>query len=485
MADQHSLIDKFNDLNPIGRWIAVGSAVGAILILPAGLHYAGMLAQKPPEQTTVTKDSKTATPAPAAPNAVTALGRLEPIGEVIKVSAPSSQGGSAIVEKLDVKEGDKVQKGQIIAILDNRAKLEAAFARATEDVKVAQANLVKVKAGAKSGEIAAQQAQIARLESQLRGDAATYQATKARLEAQLKWEPAAQAGKIRTLTAQLAGEKPAQEATIRRLKAQLKNAELEYQRFQQLYSQNAIAATNLDAKRLAVETARQQLAEAESRYRQTIAMLNQQILENQATKNKIETTTAQQLAEAKANYDKTLATTTQQIQEAKATLNKIAEVRPVDVGQAQAEFARAQAAARQAKADLDQAYIKSPIAGEVLKIHARQGESSNNSRGILELGQTNQMVAVAEVYESDISKVRVGQIATISSEAGAFSQSVQGTVSQVGLQIGKQDVLSTDPAANSDSRVVEVKVLIDPTESRTVSSLTNSKVMVKINLGGS
>jgi HlyD family secretion protein len=484
MADQHSLIDKFNDLNPIGRWIAVGSAVGAMLILPAGLHYAGMLAQKPPEQTTSTKDGKTATPAPVAPNAVTALGRLEPIGEVIKVSAPSSQGGSAIVEKLDVKEGDKVQKGQIIAILDNRAKLEAAFARATEDVKVAQANLAKVKAGAKSGEIAAQQSQIARLESQLRGDAATYQATKARLEAQLKWEPAAQAGKIRTLTAQLAGEKPAQEATIRRLKAQLKNAELEYQRFQQLYSQNAIAATNLDAKRLAVETARQQLAEAESRYRQTIAMLNQQILENQATKNKIETTTAQQLAEAKANYDKTLATTTQQIQEAKATLNKIAEVRPVDVSQAQAELARAQAAARQAKADLDQAYIKSPIAGEVLKIHARQGESSNNNSGILELGQTNQMVAVAEVYESDISKVKVGQTASISSEAGAFSQSVQGTVSQVGLQIGKQDVLSTDPAANSDSRVVEVKVLIDPTESRTVSSLTNSKVMVKINTGG-
>jgi HlyD family secretion protein len=481
MADQNFLIDKFNHLNPTGRWIVLVSAVGAMLILPAGFHYAGMLAQKPPTPNT-TADGKTATTAPTVVNAVTALGRLEPIGEVIKVSAPTSQGGSSIVEKLAVKEGDKVQRGQIIAILDNRNKLESALMRAIEEVKVAQANLARVKAGAKSGEIDAQRAQIARWESQLRGDAATYQATKARLEAQLKWETAAQAGKIRVLTAQLAGEKPTQAATIRRIKAQLKNAELEYRRFQQLYAENAIAATSVDAKRLAVDTVRQQLAEAESRYQQTVAMLNQQILENQATKNKLETTTTQQIAEAKANYDKTLATTTQQIQEAKATLNKISEVRPVDVQQAQAELARAQAAARQAKAELDQAFIKSPLAGEVLKIHARQGEVPESAKGIAELGQTSQMVAVAEVYESDISKVRVGQTAAISSEAGAFAQPVKGTVSQVGMQIGKQDVLSTDPAANSDSRVVEVKVAIDPTDSRTVASLTNSKVMVKINL---
>jgi HlyD family secretion protein len=480
MAAENSLLDKFNALNPIGRWIAVGSAVGAILLLPAGLHYAGILAQKPPEQTSTAKEGKTTASQPLT--AVTALGRLEPLGEVIKISAPSSQGGASIVEKLAVKEGDKVRRGQTIAILDNRGKLEAAFLRATEEVKVAQANLARVQSGAKQGEIAAQKATISRLESQLRGDGATYQATKARLEAQLKWEPAAQGGKIRVLNAQLAGEKPTQEATIRRIRAQLKNAELEYQRFQQLYAQNAIAATNVDTKRLAVETARQQLAESESRYRQTVAMLNQQILENQATKNKIETTTAQQIAEAKATYDKTLATTTQQIAEAKATLDKISEVRPVDVQQAQAELARAQAAARQAKAELDQAYIKSPIAGEVLKIKTRQGEAPESGKGIIELGQTDRMVAVAEVYESDISKVRVGQTASISSEAGAFAQPIKGTVSHVGLQIGKQDVLSTDPATNSDSRVVEVKVLIDPTDSPSVAGLTNSKVMVKINL---
>jgi HlyD family secretion protein len=479
MAEDNFVVDKFKSLNPLARWIAVGASVAAILILPAGLHYAGMFAQKPPEGTT--PDGKPITPKiPEAPKAVTALGRLEPLGEVTKVSAPSSQSGKGTLAQLLVKEGDKVARGQVIAILDNRQRLEAAFAKAQEDVKVSQSNLAKVRAGAKQGEIDAQKAEIARLESQLKGDGATYLTTKARLEAQLKWEPAAQDGKIQALNAQLAGEKPTQAATVRRINSQLKNAEVDYQRYQQLYAARAIEATKVDAKRLEVETARQQLAEAQSKYNQTIAVVNQQIIENQATKNKLTTTTAQQLAEAKATYDKTLGTTTQQIAAARATLSKISEVRTVDVTGAQAELSRAQATARQSQAELAEAYVRAPNNGEILKVNTRAGETPSD-KGIVEMGQTTQMVAVAEVNESDVGKIKIGQTASISSESGAFGQNIRGTVSYVGLQIGKQDVLKTDPAADSDSRVVEVKIAIDPTDSQVVKGLTNSKVMIKIN----
>jgi HlyD family secretion protein len=478
MSEDNFVVDKFKNLNPLSRWIAVGASVAAILILPAGLHYSGMLAEKP--SAAVTQESKIAAAKQEASKAVTALGRLEPLGEVTKISAPSTQGGKGTLAQLLVKEGDKVRRGQVIAVLDNRQRLEAAFGKAQEDVKVSVANLGKVKAGAKQGEINAQKAEIARLESQLKGDGATYVATRARLDAQLKWEPAAQAGKIQVLNAQLAGEKPTQTATLRRLQSQLGNAEVDYKRYQQLYTERAIEATKVDGKRLEVETIRQQLAEAQSKYNQTVAMLNQQIIENQATKNKITTTTTQQLVEAKANYDKTLATTTQQIAAAKATLNKISEVRSVDVISAQAELARAQATARQAQAELAEAYVRAPNAGEILKVHSRAGESPSD-KGIVEMGQTSQMVAVAEVYESDVKKIRVGQTATIGSDSGAFAQSLRGTVSYIGLQIGKQDVLNTDPAADSDSRVVEVKITIDPSDSLAVSRLTNSKLAIKIN----
>ncbi len=473
MGQDNFVVDKFKSMNPVSRWVAIGAAAAALLLLPAGLYYAGFA--QPPATTQAIKPA----PKPVVATAVTSLGRLEPLGEVIKISAPSTQTGQGTLSQLLVKEGDRVTKGQIIAILDNRQRLEAAVAKAQEDVKVSQSNLNKVRAGAKQGEIGAQQAETLRLKSQLKGSLDTYVATRARLEAQLKWEPAAQAGKIASLTAQLAGEKPTQAATIRRLQSQLQNTEVDYKRFQQLYTERAIETTRLDAKRLEVDTIRQQIAEAQSKYNQTVATLNQQIVENQATQQKITSTAQQQLAEAKANYDTSVATTNQQIAAATATLDKISEVRPVDVQGAQAELSRAQAAARQAQAEVNQAYIRAPSAGEILKVHTRAGESPGTD-GIVEMGQTSQMVAVAEVYESDVRKLRVGQTATIKSESGAFNQNLRGTVSYIGLQIGKQDVLNTDPAADSDSRVVEVKIEIDPTDSTAVKGLTNSKFAVTI-----
>jgi HlyD family secretion protein len=475
MGQDNFVVDKFKSLNPVSRWVAIGASAAAILLLPAGWYYASTLAQKP----AVTTAIKPAAP-PVVATAVTSLGRLEPLGEVIKISAPSSQMGQGTIAQLLVKEGDRVTKGQVIAVLNNRQRLEAALAKAQEDIKVSQNNLDKVKAGAKQGEIGAQKAEIDRLKSQLQGYRDTYVATKARLEAQLKWEPAAQAGKIASLNAQLAGEKPTQEATLQRLRSQLKNTEVDYNRFQQLYAERAIEATKVDAKRLEVDTIRQQIAEAQSKYNQTVATLNQQIIENKATQNRITSTAQQQLAEAKANYNTSVATTNQQIAAAQATLAKIAEVRPVDVAGAQAELARAQATARQAEGELNDAYVRAPIAGSILKVNSRAGESPSTN-GIVEMGQISQMVAVAEVYESDVRKLKVGQSATIKSESGAFTQNLQGTVQEIGLQIGKQDVLNTDPAADSDSRVVEVKIAIDPTDSNTVKGLTNSKIAVTIN----
>jgi HlyD family secretion protein len=90
------------------------------------------------------------------------------------------------------------------------------------------------------------------------------------------------------------------------------------------------------------------------------------------------------------------------------------------------------------------------------------------------------MMVVAEVYESDIGKIRVGQKATIQSESGAFDRELKGTVSEVGRQISKKDVLSSDPAADVDVRVVEVQILLTPEDSRRVANLTYAKVLVKI-----
>jgi HlyD family secretion protein len=84
---------------------------------------------------------------------------------------------------------------------------------------------------------------------------------------------------------------------------------------------------------------------------------------------------------------------------------------------------------------LDDFYVRSPVAGQILKINTRVGEQVNTSQGIVELGRTQQMYAIAEIYETDVGKIRVGQRASIISEHGGFAGAVHGTVDHIGLQI--------------------------------------------------
>ena len=98
-------------------------------------------------------------------NSVTALGRLTPQGEVIKLSAPSASEGARI-ELLKVEEGDRVSQGQIIAVLDTRDRLQAILQQTDKEVKVKQAELAKIQAGAKTGEIVAQKAEVSKSEVQ-------------------------------------------------------------------------------------------------------------------------------------------------------------------------------------------------------------------------------------------------------------------------------------------------------------------------------
>jgi HlyD family secretion protein len=134
-----------------------------------------------------------------------------------------------------------------------------------------------------------------------------------------------------------------------------------------------------------------------------------------------------------------------------------------------------EAALAAARAQLNREQVKAPVSGQVLVVHAREGERIGTD-GLLELGQTDRMYVVAEVYETDIGLVETGQRAVITSPA--LSEAIEGTVEIIGREVGKIDTLGLDPVARTDSRVVEVKILLDKPE--IVSSLTNLQVDVEI-----
>ncbi len=374
--------------------------------------------------------------------AISASGYLEPKGEVIQMSAPAFREG-ARVEQLLVKRGDRVQSGDVVAILDSRDRLAAAVNLAQQQVSIARANVAQVKAGAKSGSINAQAATTERLAAELQGQISTQEAT------------------IDSLQARLRGEQNTQAETIERLNAELITAEKECRRYQSLHADGAVSTSLYESVCLEATAVGEQLQEANARLVQTVDTLTKDI------------------GEAKANLNRTVTTLEQQIVESDARLGAIAEVRTVDVTLAEAELSRAIAAVEEAQTHLDLAYVKAPQAGQILKIQTWPGEIIGRD-GILELGATDQMYAIAEVYETDIHQVRVGQTATITSDG--FPGTLQGVVEDLGIQIAKRDVLGTDPAADADARVVEVKIRLQ--ESQRVSGLTNLEIHAVIDVSG-
>ncbi len=376
--------------------IIVAASLGIFAIVSSVLQ-----AQAPKPYPTTAKN----TPA----NAVTALGRLEPKGQIIKLSVINAQ--DSRVDKLLVQEGDYVKAGQVIAVLQGLDKRKAALAEAEQDLAVQQAKLAQTMAGeSKIGDIAAQEANIAQLEAKLRTEMAE------------------------------------KKAFIARTEAELRNDRLNYNRYQTLLQEGAVNTSNMDEKRKNLEISQAKLGEAKAQL---------------------------------ANVESTLQ---QQIRQQKATLDKLKEVRPVDVSVSQAQVDYAKTKVATASADLNDVYVRVPVAGRILKINTRIGEQVNTSQGIVELGQTNQMYAIAEVYETDVYRIKPGQRAKVVSENGGFEGELQGTVDHVGLQIKKKNVLDSDPAADKDARVVEVKIRIDPKDSKKVETLTNLQTRIVISL---
>jgi HlyD family secretion protein len=145
------------------------------------------------------------------------------------------------------------------------------------------------------------------------------------------------------------------------------------------------------------------------------------------------------------------------------------------VREAKAVQAALGAELRSAQAERNQSIVRAPVAGQVLEVHAHPGEKVG-PEGILEMARTDVMYAIGEVYETDISRVKVGQKAVVRSPA--LGRELGGTVERLGLKVGKLESLGTDLAARTDARIVEVEIRLD--DPAAVAGLTNLEVEVLI-----
>ena len=216
------------------------------------------------------------------------------------------------------------------------------------------------------------------------------------------------------------GDVAAQKAEIGRWESMLKLARADFERFRRLHASEDVSASGLDAKRRGVENAEKMLTQARER------------------------------------------------------LSSLIEIRPSDVELAELELRSAMASVDRARAELDMTSVQSPLRARVLKIHAREGEEVGPA-GLLELGQTDQMYVIAEVYETDIDRVRAGGRATISGDI--LDTAIEGTVERIVQQIEKNQVLPLDPTEFSDARIIKVHIRLD--DSEPVAGLIHGRVSVR------
>jgi HlyD family secretion protein len=317
--------------------------------------------------------SNSADKASSGPNQVLALGRLMPFDDVITI-APPYGAGDARIESIDVEEGEFVERGQLIATLDNRQQLNAAVENARTAVAVRTAQLSQTQATIK----------------------ASF------LEAQANYNRAVAADK-------LAGQDLA--------------------RGQQLRSAKQLSQADFERLQAAADEA------------------------------------SSDMASAKANLSRYAG---------------IEDNQQTDILLAERNLDNAFADLKRAQTNLSMSEVLAVAAGQVLSINTRRGERPGND-GIATLGNTGKMEVELEVYQEDVQKVALGQKTLISASA-LGDPPLTGKVSRIGLEVKRQQLIENDPAANTDARVVLVRIELDPASSKRAAAFTGLQVAGRIEL---
>ncbi len=128
--------------------------------------------------------------------------------------------------------------------------------------------------------------------------------------------------------------------------------------------------------------------------------------------------------------------------------------------------------------DLVNSQLISPIDGYILSINTRVGERSNGE-GVLEIGASQNMQALIEVYESDIDRVFINQNVQLTSENGGFEEVLSGKVIRISPQVKQRKVLSTDPTGDADARIIEVLVELNQESIDLVKGFSGMKVIAR------
>jgi HlyD family secretion protein len=262
--------------------------------------------------------------------------------------------------------------------------------------------------------------------------------------------------------AQLAARLDCERANIARAEADVNSLQTSYPK-------------DLEIQEASIEKLKSELALA----RQESARYERLHLANSVSREEFERKTTEVVQRSKA------------LQVAEAELSKLKAGFPLELVKAQSNLALAKAtltlaqftidiptlerSVEMAQAQLSRAVVSAPLDGQILKIRTRPGEVVR-SQTILTMADLESMCVVAEIYETDLLRLQAGQKVVVT--AAALPRPLTGQVLFVGRSINQQAVYDLNPASPSDSRVAEIRILLDQADP--ASRLVNLQVAVAI-----
>jgi RND family efflux transporter MFP subunit len=329
---------------------------------------------------------------------VVATGRVRAL---LQSEVGSETGG--VVEEVLVREGDRVQAGQVVARLQRDELLEQLNA-ARAAVETATRELQQVSRGSLPEEIARARAELEQAE----------QVGRARLEAAVQ--------RLRQLEAGGRAEEIGRaQAAVADAEARRKQAEADLRRTRQLFEAGALsladvekAETALESARAAEETARAQLALAKNPAR------------------------SEEIKAAQAEVQSARASLEQSVKAAQANLQLLLR-KPLreEVEVARSRLRQAEANVRLVEERLRQRDVLAPISGIVVRRNAEPGQSVLPGASLMSIASMERVEILMETDESNIPRLAPGQSA-VAVVPAYREQPFRAVVTQVGPEIDSQ-----------------------------------------------
>lgn len=374
-------------------------------------------------------------------------------GDLINVSPIIS----GTLSQLNVEEGDTVQKGQLIARLDDsgplasyrqaqaayqaamtqvpQARTTLAYEQSTVNAQIQQAQAALRAQGARTNQA---RYQVQLTESTLRGQIAQAEAQYAAAEAQARTARAQVINARQAIrTAQAAASASNQQ--VASAQANAVKAQRDEARYAALYGPNgsvaAVTAQQYDAAVAAaqqataqLQAARDQAAQATSQIAQARAQLAaasasysaaQQQVSAYAAQVAIARSNALQIPVQQSNVVNNLQTASQAAAQLSAAVagNRQVNLRRQQVATAIAQARQARAAMQNALVTLEDTYIYAPSNGTIVRKAANIGDALTPGQTIVTMTQSNYVWLEANFKETQLQGMKPGQTVEISVDA--------------------------------------------------------------------